>query len=59
MGNAIPTDITRVIYYFTKDGEIVESTNMAELQQLFSIAIDCGFEVTEIKCRIDSIRIRV
>lgn len=59
MGNAIPTDITRVTYYFTKDGEIVESSSMTQLQRMLAIAIDDGSEVTEIKCKINRKIIKV
>jgi len=59
MATTIPNNIMRVIYYFTKDGQTIEHTNLLNLQKMFRQAIDEDFDVTEIKCKINNTILKV
>lgn len=51
--------IQKKIYYITINNEIVEDTNLHRLQTLFDNAIDEGHEVSEIKYREETQRLKV
>lgn len=59
MGNAIPTDASRKIYYYVCDDLEIESTSMSEIQRLRKDSIDSGCEVSDIKYRVYRVRIKV
>lgn len=59
MPSFIPNNTQKIIYYFTKNEEIVENTNLSTIQKLFREAIDKDFVVTEIKCKTENMVLKV